>query len=84
MKGFIDSVFKLISQVRVINKQKLIITNKDTDLFYKSYMDNKLHKVLTYNKWKNCIINYSIENCVDFDESIKYFIDYKNNNMMVG
>lgn len=80
MENYITNVFKLISQSKNISPSKLLISNEDEKLFFKSYIKFKMFKRTTYKKWRNCIINYTIEKGSSFNDSIKYFVDYAKNN----
>jgi hypothetical protein len=84
-REFIDNVFRLISLMKDVKKDKLLISKDDEKLFFQSYFKYNIWKKTTYNKWRNCIINYSIDNTVLFNQSIDYFVDWlKNNNTVNG
>lgn len=73
-------VFNLIGNMKNVGSQKLLLYPKDHTKFLKSYIKYKIYKRVSYIKWRNCVINYMVDNGINMDDSIKYFADYIKNN----
>ena len=69
----ITEVFKLVSRLKDIKEEELIID--DDDIYIIHAFHRKLKGIISFNLWKNIVKEYSITNCVDIYESCDILVD---------
>lgn len=67
----LTDIFNLISLLKYIKPQKLIIDMNDERLMKKEFFKNRIYKTITYSKYRNKIINSSIDNIMLIEDSLK-------------
>ena len=77
----IKEVFNLISQLKFIKKEKLIVDKDDIEIM--RLFHRKLKGIISFRLWKKIVIQYSIETCHDIYDSCDDLVDviydkYKN------
>ena len=79
----ITETFNLISQLKYIKKEKLIIDITDELLMKKYYLKYRIYKnKMNYMKWRTEVIYNSITFCEDIEASCKTML--KNINTING
>lgn len=63
-------VFKLINQLKEIQKQKLIVDFEDEKIIYRYYLVSNKCKKISYRKFRNMVINNRIENLLSTEQSV--------------
>lgn len=76
----ITEVFEMISQLKNIEKQELIIT--DDDEFIMKAFHRKIKKYVSYYVWRKVVIQFSIDTLNDIYNSSDILVDeiYKKYN----
>jgi hypothetical protein len=76
-------MFKLLSSLKYIKKQKLIVDIEDEKIMYNYYKLIRRIKNIKYNKFREIIINYRIDNLKGVEDSCIYYLQLiKNSNTM--
>ena len=76
----ITDTFKLISLIKNIQKQELIV-DADDEYIMKSFY-RKINKIISYKLWRKIVIQFSIETMYDIYDSSDILVDviYKKYN----
>lgn len=73
MDKVINSVFTLISKLKYVKKQKLVVDEDDIYIMKESY--KQLKGIISFRLWKKIVIEYSISTCQDIYESCDVLVD---------
>lgn len=78
----ITEVFNLITKLKLIKKEKLIVDEDDLEIM--KLFHRKLKGIISFRLWKKIVIQYSIETCNDIYDSCDNLVDviyekYKKN-----
>lgn len=69
----IDEVFNLISKLKDVEKQKLIITKDEEDIMRLFYP--KIKHIISYKKWRKYVVDLHIENLYDIYDACDILLD---------
>jgi hypothetical protein len=76
----INEVFKLISSLKNLSREELIVTEDDE--FIMKAFHRKIRKIIKYKLWRKIVINFSIDTMNDIYDSCDILVDeiYKKYN----
>lgn len=66
----INKIFELISKIKDVKKQKLIILKSEEKIIIQFYFLYKMYRYISLWKFRNAVLNNQIENITDIITSI--------------